>query len=120
MGSYTRLSRDYNGRAVYKRDGQDPLFVYYFTSQRDQLSLWVIGPQLGQFIAGIRNSKAGNCVHDLVTGWKYASRSGVWEDNDPSLTVTCINTIDTDIIDQVVTGATKDTKPKSKCCSYFL
>ena len=128
MGTYTRLSRDYNGRAVYKRDGQDPLFVYYFTSQRDQLSLWVIGPQLGQFIAGIRNSKAGSCVHDLVTGWKYASRAGVWEDNDPSLTVTCLNSGQartsqdkkiSDIIDQVVTDTTKNPKPKSECCLYI-
>ena len=125
MGTYTRLARDFNGRAVYKRDGQDPLFVYYFTSKRDQLSLWVIGPQLGQFIAGIRNSKAGTCVHDLVTGWKYASRAGVWEDNDPSLTVTCQNTVQaatsqnkkiSDMIDQVFidTTTTKSPKPKSK------
>ena len=34
----------------------------------------MIGPELGQFIAGIRNSKPANCVHELVSGWKYASR----------------------------------------------
>jgi hypothetical protein len=120
MGIYTRLARDFNGRAVYKREGRDPLYVYFFTSQRDQLSLWVIGPQLGQFIAGIRNSKAGNCVHDLKTGWKYASRAGVWEDNDPSLTVSCFKTASSsstqptslkkeisDVIDQVFTETTK-------------
>jgi hypothetical protein len=60
---------------VYRRDGRNPLFIYYFTSERDRLSLWVIGPQLGQFIAGIRNSNPGNCVHELGSGWKYASRS---------------------------------------------
>jgi hypothetical protein len=59
---------------VYRRDGRNPLFIYYFTSERDRLSLWVIGPQLGQFIAGIRNSNQGSCVHDLGSGWKYASR----------------------------------------------
>ena len=119
MGTYTRLATDYNGRAVYKREGQDLLYVYFFTSQRDQLSLWVIGPQLGQFIAGVRNSKAGKCVDDLTTGWKYASRAGVWEDNDPSLTVKCYNTTTSrntqtpskkeqtdDIIDQVFTDTT--------------
>ena len=89
MGTYTRLPRDFNGRAVYRSVGQDPLYVYFFTSQRDQLSLWVVGPQLGQFIAGIRNSKASRCVHDLGTGWRYAARTGVWEDDDPSLTVKC-------------------------------
>ena len=59
---------------VYRRDGRNPLFIYYFTSERDRLSLWVIGPQLGQFIAGVRNSNPGTCVHDLGSGWKYASR----------------------------------------------
>ena len=57
MGTYTRLEREYNGRPAYKKmDGHDPLYVYYFTSQRDGISLWVIGPELGEFIAGIRNS----------------------------------------------------------------
>ena len=134
MGLYTRLARDFNGRAVYKREGQDPLYIYYFTSQRDQLSLWVIGPQLGQFIAGIRNSKAGNCVHDLQTGWKYASRAGVWEDNDPSLTVKCQNTVPSrsaqptsqkkkisDVIDQVFTETTESpAKAKSKSYQKLL
>ena len=46
----------------------------FFFSERDSLSLWVIGPELGQFIAGIRNSDPGDCVHDLGSGWKYASR----------------------------------------------
>ena len=111
MGIYSRLSRDFNGRSVYKREGRDPLYVYFFTSQRDNLSLWVIGPQLGQFIAGIRNSKPGACVHDLKTGWKYASRAGVWEDNDPSLTVTCYKSPSqrkevSDVIDQVFRDTT--------------
>jgi hypothetical protein len=74
MGIYSRADAEYNGRAVYRREGRNPLFIYYFTSERDRLSLWVIGPQLGQFIAGIRNSNPGNCVHDLGSGWKYASR----------------------------------------------
>ena len=126
MGIYTRLARDFNGRAVYKREGQDTFYVYFFTSQRDQLSLWVIGPQLGQFIAGIRNSRAGNCVHDLKTGWKYASRAGVWEDNDPSLTVSCHNTAPSrstqpasqkeeiaDVIEEVFTDTTKS--PSQNC-----
>ena len=119
IGIYTRLARDFNERAVYKREGREPLYVYFFTSQRDQLSLWVIGPKLGQFIAGIRNSKPGTCVHDLQTGWKYASRAGVWEDNDPSLTVKCYNTVPSrnkpttsqkkeisDVIEQVFTDTT--------------
>ncbi|XP_023348021.1 uncharacterized protein LOC111716763 isoform X6 [Eurytemora carolleeae] len=74
MGIYTRVDNKYNGRPVYRRQGRNSLFIYFFTSERDQLSLWVIGPELGQFIAGIRNSKPANCVHELVSGWKYASR----------------------------------------------
>ena len=124
MGRYSRLPRDFNGRSVYKREGRDPLYVYFFTSQRDQLSLWVIGPKLGQFIAGIRNSKPGTCVHDLRTGWKYASRAGVWEDNDPSLTVKCHNYVPSrnkpessekkeisDVIEQVFTDITTRRSP---------
>ena len=66
MGTYTRLEREYNGKPAYKKmDGHDPLYVYYFTSIKDGISLWVIGPELGQFIAGIRNSFPGDCVHDL-------------------------------------------------------
>lgn len=123
MGVYTRLARDFNGHAVYKRVGQDPLYVYFFTSQRDQLSLWVVGPQLGQFIAGIRNSKASKCVHDLVTGWKYAARTGVWEDDDPSLTVRCFNERSdqtnqkdrfTDLLDEVFVN-TNQSSPQRKC-----
>ena len=49
MGVYTRLSREYNGRPAYKKmEGHEPLYVYYFTSHRDGISLWVIGPQLGK------------------------------------------------------------------------
>ena len=90
MGVYTRLEREYNGRPAYKKmDGHEPLYVYYFTSIRDGISLWVIGPQLGQFIAGIRNSLPGDCVHDLRRGWTYASREGLWEEDDRSLQVRC-------------------------------
>ena len=92
--------------------------------QRDQLSLWVVGPQLGQFIAGIRNSKASKCVHDLVTGWKYAARTGVWEDDDPSLTVKCFNDKRdqkikqkdkfTNLLDEVFVNSNQSS-PKRKC-----
>ena len=121
MGVYTRLARDFNGRAVYKRVGQDPLYVYFFTSQRDQLSLWVVGPQLGQFIAGIRNSKASKCVHDLVTGWKYAARTGVWEDDDPSLTVKCSKTNQKDTFSNVLDEVFVDTNqsPPERKCEYM-
>ena len=92
MGVYTRMVREYNGRPAYtKAAGHEPLYVYYFTSHRDGISLWVIGPQLGQFIAGIRNAAAGDCAHGLGSGWTYASRAGVWEDDDPSLAVRCHN-----------------------------
>ena len=90
MGVYTRMEREYNGRPAYnKTDGREPLYVYYFTSIRDGISLWVIGPQLGQFVAGVRNSQEAGCVHDLRSGWTYASREGVWEDSDRSLSVRC-------------------------------
>ena len=41
----TRLSPregEYNGLPVYQRQGGDNLYIYYFTSDRDSLSLWVI------------------------------------------------------------------------------
>jgi hypothetical protein len=43
MGIYSRADAEYNGRAVYRREGRNPLFIYYFTSERDRLSLWVPG-----------------------------------------------------------------------------
>jgi len=89
MGVYARIKEDYNGRPVYVKQGQEELYVYYFTSQKHGISLWVIGPKVGEFRAGIRNSSPGSCVHDLEKGWKYASRSGVWSDSDPTLTVKC-------------------------------
>ena len=89
MGVYQRIQEDYNGRPVYVKQGQEELYVYYFTSQKHGISLWVIGPKVGEFRAGIRNSSPGSCVHDLEKGWKYASRSGVWSDSDPTLTVKC-------------------------------
>ena len=54
---------------------------------RDSLSLWVIGPELGEFIAGIRTSVPGSCVEAAAGGWRYASREAQWEDDDPSLRV---------------------------------
>ena len=89
MGVYTRLEEDYNGRPVYAKEGREQLYVYYFTSQEHGVSLWVIGPEIGEFKAGIRNISPGSCVHDLEKGWKFASRSGVWSDSDPTLTVQC-------------------------------
>ena len=89
MGVYARIKEDYNGRPVYVKQGQEELYVYYFTSQKHGISLWVIGPKVGEFRPGIRNSSPGSCVHDLEKGWKYASRSGVWSDSDPTLTVKC-------------------------------
>ena len=82
---------------------------YYFTSHRDGISLWVIGPQLGQFIAGIRNAAAGDCAHGLGSGWTYASRAGVWEDDDPSLAVRCHNNTGSTITTTTATTTTVST-----------
>ena len=71
------------------KEGREELYVYYFTSQEHGISLWVIGPTIGEFRAGIRNSSPGSCAHDLKKGWKFASRSGVWSDSDPTLAVKC-------------------------------
>ena len=80
------------------------------------------GHQLGQFIAGIRNSGTGECVHELAGGWKYASRAGVWEDNDPSLGISCYRDAPQsqpqspaqdihDVVDQVVATSTTTNRP---------
>ncbi len=47
-----------------------------------------MGPELGEFIAGIRNEKGPTCVHE-ATDWLYASRASVWKGDDPSLQVKC-------------------------------
>ena len=70
MGVYSRHTADYNDSPVYRLQGPETLYIYYFTSDRDSLSLWVIGPSIGQFIAGIRNSRPGGCVHQLGSGWR--------------------------------------------------
>merc|ERR1719266_938380 len=116
MGVYTRMVREYNGRPAYtKAAGHEPLYVYYFTSHRDGISLWVIGPQLGQFIAGIRNAAAGDCAHGLGSGWTYASRAGVWEDDDPSLTVRCHNNTGSSITTTTAQAAAR--RPKATVSS---
>ena len=53
------------------------------------MSLWVIGPELGKFIAGIRNDDNPICVHDAEGPWRYASKAGVWKADDPTLQVKC-------------------------------
>ena len=108
MGVYSRLQEDYNGRPVYVKEGREELYVYYFTSQEHGISLWVIGPEIGEFRAGIRNSSPGSCVHDLEKGWKYASRSGVWSDSDPTLIVKCHD------FNQEVNFESKRINPKPK------
>ena len=92
IGLYTRQPALHNGQPVYVRERAGAgatLYTYFFVSEEHGVSLWVVGPQLGQFRAGIRNSGRGSCVHDLATGWKFAARSGVWADTDPSLRVQC-------------------------------
>ena len=56
--------------------------------QADNLNVWVMGPELGEFIAGIRNEDNQQCVTD-ETRWLYASRASVWKSDDRSLTVKC-------------------------------
>ena len=57
--------------------------------QNEDFSNWVIGPELGKFIAGIRNDDTQSCVHNVERAWKYASKAAVWKDDDPTLTVKC-------------------------------
>ena len=57
--------------------------------QSENFSNWVIGPELGKFIAGIRNDDTSVCVHGLKKAWKYASKAGVWKEDDQTLTVKC-------------------------------
>ena len=60
-----------------------------FTLQEDNLSLWVIGPELGKFIAGIRNDDDAQCVESNSGPWRYASRAGLWKSDDKTLDVKC-------------------------------
>ena len=62
-------------------------FVFVF--QSENFSNWVIGPELGKFIAGLRNDDNSICVHSLNAKWKYASRAGVWKQDDNTLDVKC-------------------------------
>ena len=89
MGHYKRLPEDWNGRPAYIKNTTEPLFIYFFSSEKEFLNLWVIGPILGQIIAGIRNSGQGECVDSLDDGWIYASHDAIWRDNDHTLTVKC-------------------------------
>ena len=89
MGHYKRLPDDWNGRPAYIKNTTEPLFIYFFSSEKEFLNLWVIGPILGQIIAGIRNSGQGECVDSLEDGWIYASHDAIWRDNDQTLTVKC-------------------------------
>ncbi|XP_071743182.1 uncharacterized protein [Lepeophtheirus salmonis] len=91
LGAYNKISDSYNGRFAYEREGREQLYIYFFKSQADSLNLWVIGPELGQFIAGIRNDGQETCIHKTAQEWKYASRAGVWKDDDPTLAVECFN-----------------------------
>ena len=61
----------------------------YILIQPDNLSLWVIGPELGKFIAGIRNDGSESCVYNNREPWRYASRAGIWKEDDKTLTVKC-------------------------------
>ena len=49
----------------------------------------MIGPELGKFIAGIRNDGAEQCVYDNAEPWRYASRAGIWKEDDKTLEVKC-------------------------------
>ena len=60
-----------------------------FFFQSENFSNWVIGPELGKFIAGLRNDDNSICVHSLNAKWKYASRAGVWKQDDKTLDVKC-------------------------------
>ena len=62
--------------------------IVAFPPQADNLNVWVMGPELGEFIAGIRNEDDQQCVTD-ETRWLYASRASVWKSDDRSLAVKC-------------------------------
>jgi hypothetical protein len=49
-----------------------------------------MGPELGEFIAGIRNEAGPTCVHE-GTRWLYASRASVWKSDDDTLKVKCFS-----------------------------
>ena len=49
----------------------------------------MIGPELGKFIAGIRNDDDAQCVYENREPWRYASRAGIWKEDDRTLTVKC-------------------------------
>jgi len=91
LGSYRKHPKDYNGRPVYQIEGNDPLFIYFFYSKKERVSLWVMGPKVGKLIAGISNTKSSPCLDQLRDGWKYASKDGVWKNDDSSLKVECVH-----------------------------
>ena len=49
----------------------------------------MVGPELGKFIAGIRNDDDAQCVYNNREPWRYASRAGIWKEDDRTLTVKC-------------------------------
>ena len=112
IGTYNKIS-NYNGHHAYEREGKERLYIYFYSSlvrprqdfllsiprfvharivafppQADNLNVWVMGPELGEFIAGIRNEDDQQCVTD-ETRWLYASRASVWKSDDRSLAVKC-------------------------------
>ena len=91
IGVYRMIS-EYNGRYAYKLEtDRTERYLYLKTSPVDNLNLWVSGPQLGGFIGGIRNTRGHECVHDADANWLYASRSGIWKQDDATLGVTCVS-----------------------------
>lgn len=53
--------------------------------------MWVIGPELGEFIAGLRNEDPAVCVHETRQSWLYASRAARWKSDDDTLEVICVD-----------------------------
>ena len=58
--------------------------------QADNSNMWLMGPELGEFIAGIGSENDQHCMTD-ETRWLYASRASAsgWKSDDRSLTVKC-------------------------------
>ena len=86
MGNYSRLQAEYNDHPAYvKNNGssKQQLFVYFFSDQ------WIIGPGLGQIIAGLRNTEKAECVHSLQSDWVVYSASNHSWNPDPTLSVRC-------------------------------
>ncbi len=91
LGNYKKIA-DYNGHAAYEQEGKSQLYIYFYSSPPDNLEMWVIGPELGEFIAGIRNEARSACVHEAhqESRWLYAARSARWKADDATLNVACL------------------------------